>query len=297
MVSPTGIIGRHALRFYRRTENRCFDGKAALSLLALGRRSASPMTSELSTSDDESAAILRSLSLCMKALGTPDFNGCFLDLIETSLQADQVMVFSYRHDRPRCYLSFNRSQKQTAENLSQKYLRSGYRIDPLKADIEAVGRSGETRVIQLEELRDRMSDQYWTSFFEAPGIVDKMTVLAGRDDDLLGINFYRFDESGRFAADAGHAGNPLWEIIAQTALLHFSERQPTNLRSPLNSLSDRERQICEAMLRGLTTDAIAWELGVAPSSVTTYRKRAYEKLGINSKPALFALCGDNSDRG
>ena len=255
------------------------------------------MISELSKSDDESGAILRSLSLCMRALGTTDFNGCFLDLIETSVQADQVMVFSYRHDRPRCYLSFNRRQKQTAENLSQRYLRSGYQIDPLKADIEAVGRSGDTRVIQLDELRDRMSDQYWTSFFHEPGIVDKLTVVAGRDDDLLGINFYRFDESGRFAADAGHAGNPLWEIIAQTALLHYSERQPANLRSPLNSLSDRERQICEAMLRGLTTDAIAWELGVAPSTVTTYRKRAYEKLGINSKPALFALCGDSSDRG
>ncbi len=255
------------------------------------------MTSELSASDDESAAILRALSLCMKALGTTAFNGCFLDLIETSVQADQVMVFSYRPDRPRCYLSFNRRQKQTAENLSQKYLRSGYQVDPLKADIEAVRRSGETRLVQLDELRDRMSDEYWTLFFEAPGIVDKMTVLAGRDDDLLGINLYRFDESGRFAADTGHTGNPLWEIIAQTALLHYSERQPADLKSPLNSLSDRERQICEAMLRGLTTDAIAWELGVAPSTVTTYRKRAYEKLGINSKPALFALCGDNSDRG
>ncbi len=242
------------------------------------------------------AGFLRTFSDCLASLGTREFNGRFLDLIEEVFRADQVMVFSYKRDRPRCYLFFNRRQKQTAENLSQKYLRTGFQTDPLLADIKDVRRTGKTRLIRLESLRDRMSDAYWTSFFAAPGIADKISVLAGRDGELLGINFYRFDENGRFAVDTGGAGNPLWEIVAQIALLHYSDRQAADLKSPLNSLSGRERQICEAMLRGLTTDAIAWELSVAPSTVTTYRKRAYEKLGINSKPALFALCGDHSDR-
>jgi hypothetical protein len=30
--------------------------------------------------------------------------------------------------------------------------------------------------------------------------------------------------------------------------------------------------------------------GIAPNSAATNRKRAYDKLGINSRAALFALC-------
>jgi DNA-binding CsgD family transcriptional regulator len=37
-------------------------------------------------------------------------------------------------------------------------------------------------------------------------------------------------------------------------------------------------------------EAIAADIGVAASSAITYHKRAYEKLGITSRGALFALC-------
>jgi len=38
------------------------------------------------------------------------------------------------------------------------------------------------------------------------------------------------------------------------------------------------------------TEAIAGEMGVAPSSGVTFRRRAYAKLGISSRGALFQLC-------
>jgi DNA-binding CsgD family transcriptional regulator len=44
------------------------------------------------------------------------------------------------------------------------------------------------------------------------------------------------------------------------------------------------------VLDGLTSDAIAWRLDISLNTVKTYRKRAYAKLGINSKTALFTLC-------
>jgi DNA-binding NarL/FixJ family response regulator len=48
--------------------------------------------------------------------------------------------------------------------------------------------------------------------------------------------------------------------------------------------------VCEAVLAGKKSETIAHDLTIAPSSVVTYKKRAYDKLGICSRAQLFALC-------
>ncbi|WP_136657036.1 LuxR family transcriptional regulator [Nitratireductor sp. XY-223] len=54
-------------------------------------------------------------------------------------------------------------------------------------------------------------------------------------------------------------------------------------------LSRRESEICDCIVRGLTVEGTAIELGIAGSSVRTLRQRAYRKLGINSAGELMAL--------
>ena len=44
------------------------------------------------------------------------------------------------------------------------------------------------------------------------------------------------------------------------------------------------------MLAGKKAEAIGYDLGIAASSIVTYRKRAYDKLGICSRAQLFDLC-------
>lgn len=48
--------------------------------------------------------------------------------------------------------------------------------------------------------------------------------------------------------------------------------------------------VLRCVLEGLTAVEIAEIMGVQPSSVTTYQKRAYKRLGISSQRQLFALC-------
>lgn len=55
------------------------------------------------------------------------------------------------------------------------------------------------------------------------------------------------------------------------------------------SLSGRERQICARIADGQSATAIADELGIATSTVTTLRKRAYAKLGIHDRLDLRQL--------
>lgn len=79
-------------------------------------------------------------------------------------------------------------------------------------------------------------------------------------------------------------------MISVLIYKHFALNERLRLEGPLAFLSEREQQVCRAVLRGKKNEAIAAELDIAASSVITYRKRAYEKLGITSRAQLFALC-------
>jgi DNA-binding CsgD family transcriptional regulator len=43
------------------------------------------------------------------------------------------------------------------------------------------------------------------------------------------------------------------------------------------------------MLKGLTYDGIAADLGLSAATVKTYRDRAFDRLGINHRNQLFGL--------
>lgn len=58
---------------------------------------------------------------------------------------------------------------------------------------------------------------------------------------------------------------------------------------PLDELTAREREVVEAVSRGLTFKEAARRLGVAPSTVSNHLYRVYQKLGVHSRSALAKL--------
>ena len=59
--------------------------------------------------------------------------------------------------------------------------------------------------------------------------------------------------------------------------------------SPLDDLTDRERDVVEQVCDGLSAKAIGRDLGLAPSTVSTHLYRAYRKLGVESRTALARM--------
>ncbi|QJW85389.1 hypothetical protein HK414_24525 [Ramlibacter terrae] len=47
--------------------------------------------------------------------------------------------------------------------------------------------------------------------------------------------------------------------------------------------------VIDAILEGLSAKECARELGLSPTSIATYRQRAFEKLGIHRQVQLFQL--------
>ncbi|MGQ7937133.1 helix-turn-helix transcriptional regulator [Paraburkholderia sp. D1E] len=53
-------------------------------------------------------------------------------------------------------------------------------------------------------------------------------------------------------------------------------------------LSSRETSVCSSFVKGMTTLSIAEAIGVKESTVETYAKRAFAKLGVNSRRGLLS---------
>lgn len=61
--------------------------------------------------------------------------------------------------------------------------------------------------------------------------------------------------------------------------------------SPLESLSEREREVLQLTVEGNTAAQVAETLSLSPKTVETYRSRLMQKLGVRDLPALvkFAI--------
>lgn len=62
-------------------------------------------------------------------------------------------------------------------------------------------------------------------------------------------------------------------------------------KSPLDSLSPREREVLKLVAEGMSSSTIAERLKLSPKTVETYRSRLMQKLNVNGMPALvrFAI--------
>ena len=222
------------------------------------------------------------IEACLAALGTERFVPAFCDLVEI-IGAHQRMVFSIEDDHARCLVSRHFSHEALGEELASTYLNGWFRKDPLLAELISAT-AGTVELRRFYEIEGRMEDEYRHIFFDRPGLVAKTTVLVAGDRIRLFINLYVSGDVGE-ECDAD-----LSRLAGRLALLHFETMTDNGLPAPLAALSERERAVCMGILSGHKAEAIAAELGVAASTVVTYRKRAYNKLGITSRAGLFSIC-------
>ena len=201
-----------------------------------------------------------------------------------ALGADQVMVFSYEPDRAGCLLSRNYTHEPPAVQLAADYLDEWYKRDPLYPEILALP-PGAVQTHTLGDLGSDMDEAYQDWFYGQPDLSDKTAVLIAGENLRIILNLYRHGES------EGAVPNPsVLSVLGRLMLAHFEARRDSGFPPALAALSERERAVCLGMLAGKKAEAIAGDLDVAPSTVVTYRKRAYTKLGIGARADLFAIC-------
>ena len=124
----------------------------------------------------------------------------------------------------------------------------------------------------------------------------KILILSIYPEDSFAINAFELGASGYLTKDASteillkairkisHGGKYVSESLADK----LASRITTDWgKSPHENLSKREIQVLLLIGKGKTTSEIAKELSLGYNTISTYRARILDKMGMNSNAALI----------
>ena len=194
----------------------------------------------------------------------------------------------------------------------QRYLAGPYLLDPL---YQLALRSEKPTLCRFrDELPDRFrSSVYYRKYCERTHLLDEMDFLAAvggtttlvlvvgrRDRRFSRVELRRLQSiesivqaclqkiwTERVHVDPDAKSNDQMHRRLTHCFDHFGE----------GTLTERERQISQLLLRGHSSKSVARELKIAPGTVMVHKRNLFAKLGIGSQYELFSLLIDELGRG
>lgn len=182
--------------------------------------------------------------------------------------------------------------------LFPAYCKWYLRQDPVFEAYQAAPRQNDVAVQRVRPAHIS-SPGFRRQIFEEPGIVERVSVIQRGPDSWRVMNV------SRHASDGCLSDEQVGALVSLACLLlpmlPLNRRQLANPR-PLSvqqledrfaarfeHLTLRERQVCARAASGMSVAATAEELGIARTSVLTYRQRAYQRLKVASSVDLRTL--------
>lgn len=225
------------------------------------------------------------------AIGRSDFPKILIDTLRRQADVGHCMVFALsRSGAASCLL--DAGNIPIGGDLGAAYAGQFHESDPNR---DALFEGDGSAPIMLPAFAPRMyGARYRKIFFQDSGIVDKCATAIWTGDTCFYVNFYRIAAQGRFSATQRDRLQAIAPAIAASVARHFQKTTPDlaalfATHAPLSALTPREQEVCRRILLGLSSEAISHALGISLHSTLTYRKRAYERLGISSQNELFAI--------
>jgi DNA-binding CsgD family transcriptional regulator len=216
----------------------------------------------------------------------------------------QCTVFVYQEGRMRTLSVADYRGGAYLRSVADEYAQRFYSLDSI-GSILALPQTA-LPVLHHQSSSEIGHATYRYVCYRRPSVTERLALLSPqRDNAWLSVNLYR--------RDLGCGGNRGFEpseiarvqetvpLIMQAVTLHWtlcSVARPVvadafsideRLARLCPQLSMRESQTLHEMLQGRSTLEIAKKLGVQQSSVISYQKRAYQRLGISGQRQLLAL--------
>ncbi|WP_241290582.1 helix-turn-helix transcriptional regulator [Burkholderia stabilis] len=227
-----------------------------------------------------------------------------LKLFDDALSVTQCTIFAYEFsNRPRTMSVADHRGGRYLRDIADTYARHFYALDGNQQIVSTAPRGTRRHDLLLHHQAGNEigHEAYRAACYRGPDVSDRLALLMQPDDAIwLSINLYRADRSGAFQPREIAAIETLAPLIAHAAKHHYALAGATQtgipssmlarLRSACPALSKRELDVLRGVLEGQTAHEIGETIGVKASSVVTYQKRAYRRLGISSQRELFALC-------
>ncbi|WP_461324454.1 helix-turn-helix transcriptional regulator [Bradyrhizobium diazoefficiens] len=233
------------------------------------------------------------------AIGRPAFPHVLMSTLRGVAGVDHCMVFSFAGEGSASCL-LNVGDIRIGADLGEAYSEHFHQSDPNKEAIFTHQASASP--IMLPSFSRRMySNSYWRMFFKGSDIVDKFATAVWFENTCFYVNFYKISSRGCFKPAQTDSLRRIAPSISAAVARHF-EPTPVQRQNPRQSLDElfafsdafnfltgREKEVCLRILLGYSSEAISSDLGIGIHSTLTYRRRAYDKLGISSQNELFKI--------
>jgi DNA-binding CsgD family transcriptional regulator len=232
----------------------------------------------------------------LESVGTAQFGWAVHDAVmQVTGGARRIYLFeaTSREDSSLQYV-FCEPQLQA---LLPAYSKHYHDIDPVS---DAYGAAPATSDVAVQRVRpgDIASDGFRRRFFQQAGIIERVSIVQRGDNAWRVINVARHKSSGEFTD--GEIDALVGLACLALPMLPLNRRRAEarapkagsvecRLRHLFPALTAREQEVCARATMGMSAEATALDLGIAKTSVMTYRRRSYRRLGITSVQELCAL--------
>lgn len=183
--------------------------------------------------------------------------------------------------------------------LFPAYCKWYLRQDPVCEAYQAAPKPSDVAVQRVRPSHIS-SPGFRRQIFDEPGIVERLSVIQRGPDSWRVMNVARHVSDGCFSDEQVSALIGLACLLLP--MLPLNRRQQLSKPHPLSvhqleerfgsrfeDLTLRERQVCARAAAGMSVAATADDLGIARTSVLTYRQRAYQRLKVASPVDLRTL--------
>jgi DNA-binding CsgD family transcriptional regulator len=236
-----------------------------------------------------SAPATRMLGTLVQHVGEERFFGALMAFCQEALGATDGSLLVHRGAEPELAGAMSVAGSRSRE-LGDWYMRGAiYRVEP---SVEVARRSA-AKVLLHSLRKSELPDSRWRDRYDAVGLDERVSLLVALDDGWAFVNAYRPPNCGVSMEGAIQAFGEQAPVLAAAVRRHLelARRAATpEATAPHGTpLSAREQQVVDAILAGASTKVCARMLGLSPTSVATYRQRAFDKLGIHRQVQLFQL--------
>lgn len=255
--------------------------------------------------DHSKAVTIDRVSELIHATGTQAYGAEVLASFTARIPIDSAILFCFEKGRPTCIqaLATNCSQLNL-DQTAKIFAHSFSHLDPNAHIVESEPPESSRIFFTRTEHRDIFDQRYWQTCWQKSGVIDRCSYIAGDRNKWWALNLYRERTSAMFSEGELGFLMSMGSLVGPLTRKHleFQPRRSTLqdqlsiAADRLDILTDRERQVCRGIVRGQTAQGIAIDLAIGVTSVATYRKRAYDKLGISTRHELLEICMDRISR-
>ncbi len=247
---------------------------------------------------------LKAFVPAIEALGDAEFPEIFGRTLASIVPVNLFSVFRL-DERQSIRFMFAGGQlegdREFAQIASARYAEGYWKIDPMMRSVLTDGAPGMT--IRAQTWDAIPPSEYRTFCYERVNVHERVLICRRIASEIVMVGLYRTHVERPFRPSHFHKLEAGAEVLTTMAWKHakvmsgFSNRGlhpgeesiAQQLAATNKQLSSREIEVCTGLLLGRSTKEIARTIGIMPSSIVTFRKRAFLKLNIATRQDLVRL--------